>query len=833
MPKSLVIVESPAKAKTINKYLGPDYVVEASVGHVKDLPKDGLSIDVEGGFVPTYEVMHGKKDVIARLKNLAGRCDRVFLATDPDREGEAIANHIADEIRSENKNIKRVVFNEITKAAIGAAMRKPRDIDRQMVEAQEARRVMDRLIGYKVSPFLWRRFTGESRGLSAGRVQSVALRLVVEREKAILSFIPIEYWNLLGHFRTPRGEEIIARLVRHDGIDLKNPQGSAEDLKKETGPRSFISNEGEAEALRERAVREQYAITSIVRKEVKRNAPPPFTTSTLQQDAGRRLRVSSKRAMELAQKLYEGVELGGHGRVGLITYMRTDSVRVSDEAMEMAEQYIYENFGKDYLPPARKDFKQKGKNVQDAHEAIRPTDLKITPKEARKHLDKEMADLYELVWSRFVASQMAPALIDQTTVDIEGGPFLFRATGRITRFKGWLQVYADPEEKEAIQVKGKEGSGEDDEKEDDRALPEKIKKGEKLTLEKVHLRQSFTKPPPRYTEALLVKEMEAKGIGRPSTYASIIATVQERGYVEQRERKLYATELGIKVSDALVGQFPTLFDVKFTARMEGDLDTIASGSATYLKVMKGFYSPFQKSLASAGIGEGVRGRVGEGGQRGGGKTAEKVKGRKSDVVCQKCGSAMELRKGEYGYYVACLGFPACRNIISANEDGTLRDGRVQVTGKNGESGAGAKSAGKKNGKAKSGAEGEPAETGAEGASAPEKICKSCGAPMQRRHGKSGEFFGCTNYPNCRQTEPIPIGVTCPLCNVGGIAERIGGRYNSTFYGCTRYPDCRFTSSLKPVNTHCTHCGNPWMTLAFEKDQGEFLECPKCRKRGEG
>lgn len=818
MPRSLVIVESPAKAKTINKYLGPDYVVEASVGHVKDLPKDGLSIDIEGGFVPTYEVMRGKTDVIARLKNLAGRCDRVFIATDPDREGEAIAHHIADEIRGENKNIRRVIFNEITKAAITAAIRSPRDIDRQMVEAQEARRVMDRLIGYKVSPFLWRRFTGESRGLSAGRVQSVALRLIVEREKAINSFIPVEYWNLLGHFTTPRGEEVIARLVRHDGIDLKNPQGSAEDLKKEQGPRAFISAEPEAEALRERALKEQYSISSISRKEVKRNAPPPFTTSTLQQDAGRRLRVSSKRAMELAQKLYEGVDLGSHGRLGLITYMRTDSVRVSDEAMEMAEQFIYENYGKDYLPPSRKDFKSKGKNVQDAHEAIRPTDLKITPKEARKHLDKDLADLYELVWSRFVASQMAPALIDQTIVDIEGGPFLFRATGRITRFKGWLQVYDDPEEKEA--VKRVKGGTADDEKEDERALPEKIKKGEKLALEKVFLRQSFTKPPPRYTEALLVKEMESKGIGRPSTYASIIATVQDRGYVEQRERKLYATELGIKVSDALVDQFPALFDIRFTARMEGDLDTIASGTSTYLKVMKGFYSPFQKSLASAGLGEGIRGKLTDG-KRGTGKTLEKAKGRKSDVVCNKCGSAMELRKGEYGHYVACLGFPACRNIISANEDGILKDQSRRSAEPPAKKG---KSVAKKGGtKQQDVAENAAAE--------PEKICRSCGSPMLRRHGKSGEFYGCSNYPNCRQTEPVPIGVTCPLCNQGDIAERVGGRYNSTFYGCTRYPDCRFTSSLKPVNTHCTKCGNPWMTVAFDKESGEFMECPKCKGRG--
>ncbi len=844
MAKSLVIVESPAKAKTINKYLGENYIVEASVGHVKDLPKGDLAIDVDGGFVPTYELIKGKEDVVKRLQNLAGRCDRVFLATDPDREGEAIAHHIAEEIRDRNGNIQRVLFNEITKSGITAAMRQPRDIDQGMVEAQEARRVMDRLIGYKVSPYLWRTFTGESRGLSAGRVQSVALRLVVERERAINSFIPIEYWNLIGHFRTRDESEIAARLIRFDNTDIRNPSGSATELKENRESLPFISTKAQAEALRERALRESYHIASITRKEVKRNAPLPFTTSTIQQEASRRLRMNTARTMKLAQQLYEGVDLGKQGRVGLITYMRTDSTRVSEEAVDAAGEFIYENYGKEYLPPGRiaatssdtrksaqggKAIVKKGKpNVQDAHEAIRPTDLKITPKEARKSLDKELADLYELIWSRFVASQMAAAIFDQTTVDIIGGPFLFRATGRITRFNGWMQVYADIEEEEggtasgkggAARKKGKGDAGSDDtEKDLETVLPQNIRENDPLRLESIETRQSFTKPPARYTESLLVKEMEAKGIGRPSTYAAIISTIQERGYVEQRERKLYAAELGMKVCDALVAAFPALFDVKFTARMEGDLDTIAGGKATYVKVMQSFYKPLLSALQTVG-------RLGGGGGGGGKgfqlrhKTTEdgrpargKVEGAKSDAVCEKCGSPMELRLGNYGHYLACLGFPNCRNIISATEDGKPRP---RLGSASGVAGPGTSSS--------------AVAPAAEGAAT---LCDKCGSPMVRRKGRNGgEFYGCSNYPTCTATKAIPLGVICPGCGQGDIVERVGGRYSSVFYACTRYPECRFTSGLKPLNRPCAKCGNTWVTQAWSKDEGEFIECPKCKAKG--
>jgi DNA topoisomerase-1 len=867
MAKSLVIVESPAKAKTINKYLGADYIVDASVGHVKDLPKNALAIDIEGGFVPTYETIRGKEDILERLRSLASRCDRVFLATDPDREGEAIASHIAGEIVARNRNIKRVVFNEITRSGVTNAMRSPRDIDQPMVAAQEARRVMDRLIGYKVSPFLWNTFRGESRGLSAGRVQSVALRLIVERERAIASFIPIDYWTLLGHFRTSRGDEIEARLVRHDGIDVKNPSGSATELDPEA-PRTFIATKKEAEDIRKRALRERYAIADVSRREVRRNAPAPFTTSTLQQDAGRRLRMATKRAMQIAQKLYEGIDLGPRGRVGLITYMRTDSVRVSDEAMQMAEEFIYENYGKEYLPPSRKTFAQKAKNVQDAHEAIRPTDVKITPREARKHLDADMAALYELIWNRFVASQMAPALIDQTTVDIEGGPFLFRATGRITRFRGWMQVYGDdePAGEPAAAPAGKSRSAgrkagrDESEREDggenaERALPDYIRRGDSLALESIESKGSATKPPPRYTEALLVKELEARGIGRPSTYASIISTIQERGYVEQRERRLHATELGIRVCDALVGQFPALFDVRFTARMEGELDQIATGKATYRTVLEGFYAPFEKALRALRL-SAPRARDDQDDPTRTRRAPKKIEGQPTDRTCSKCGSPMDLRNGRYGPYLACTAFPNCRNIVSVPGGGaelaaagtavgeaatagrkSTRAGSRAKSGSRAKAGAKEAGAKAKGGAARSASKRSPrsARTSDAGASAERAHvdvapCRECGSPMVLRRAKNGEFYGCSNYPACRSTRPVPLGMKCPQCGEGDLAQRKGGRYDSVFYGCTRYPDCRFTSSHKPVAGTCAACGNRWLVEIDSPVDGRYCECPKCRTR---
>lgn len=824
MAKSLVIVESPAKAKTINKYLGADFIVDASVGHVKDLPRNGLSIDIEGGFVPTYETIRGKEDVIARLRSLAGRCDRVYIATDPDREGEAIASHIAEEIGDRNANITRVVFNEITQTGVTNAMRSPREIDRPMVQAQEARRVMDRLIGYKVSPFLWSTFRGESRGLSAGRVQSVALRLVVERERAIGSFVPIDFWSVTGKFVTTRGDTIRARLVKYDGFEIRNPGGSATESARETQP-AFISTKQLADDVRERAMRESYAIGVIARKEVRRNAPAPFTTSTLQQDAGKRLKMATRRTMQIAQKLYEGVDLGARGRVGLITYMRTDSVRVSDEAMRMAEEYVFENFGKEYLPPARKTFAQKSANVQDAHEAIRPTDLKVTPRDAKKHLDADAASLYELIWSRFVASQMAAAIIDQTSVDIDGGPFRFRATGRITRFRGWMQAYGgdDPAEADEPPASGKgsrrkssarKPESDDELDNEERALPDYIRSGDSLSVATIEATKKSTKPPPRYTESLLVKEMEARGIGRPSTYASIIATIQDRGYVEQRQRQLHATQLGMDVCDALVAQFPSLFDIKFTARMEGELDKIAGGTNTYIRVLEGFYAPFAKTLralpASVQTTPPSTGATSQRSKR----KAAKVEGVPTDEKCGRCGAPMEKRNGRYGAYLACTAFPSCRNIVSV-------DAKPRAAASAGPTGRVKKKRGSKSSADASSSQAQ------QDAIAP---CSECGSPMLLRRTDSGEFYGCSSYPTCRHTRAVPLGLRCPQCNEGDVVQRKGGRYDSVFFGCTRYPECRFTSSHRPIANDCRLCGNRWLVEIDSPVDGKFLECPKCRRR---
>lgn len=811
MGKALVVVESPSKAKTINKYLGPDFIVEASLGHVRDLPKKDIAVDVDGGFVPTYVTIDRKKDVLSRLRQLSRQCDAIYLATDPDREGEAIAYHIAHEIADDSLPQYRVLFSEITRSGVKKAMTAPRQLDMDLVRAQEARRVMDRLIGYKISPFLWRAFRGENHsGLSAGRVQSVALRFVVEREKEINSFIPIEYWNLHGTFGTKKGDAFSARLIEYDGIKLRNPSGSASPEskgKKKEGESetSFIASKEEAERIRDRALFEEYEIVKVEKKEVRRKAPPPFTTSTLQQDAGRRLRMKPKIAMSNAQKLYEGVEIGSKGRVGLITYMRTDSVRVSDEAAGAAEEWIYENFGKEYLPPKRKEHRQKkGAVVQDAHEAIRPADLKITPRMARKHLDEDLANLYEMIYRRFIASQMADAVFDQTTIDVRGGSFLFRATGRVEKFRGWKQVYDDQEERR--EAKADKGNEEDD---DAAKLPEGLNKGTSVDLLTLQTKKSETKPPPRYNESTLVKEMEARGIGRPSTYAQIIATLLDRGYVEEQFRRLHATDLGIKVSDALALNFPKLFEVKFTARMEKDLDSIADGKTTYLKVMQGFYRPLTSALKTARLEPGSSASPVEKKRRSSKAVAEKSErraGQKSiaagdSVTCEKCGSAMELREGKYGPYYACLGFPRCTNLVPVADATAVK-----------------KKSGGSNAKKTVDAENSTGET-----------CDKCGAPMLRRSGKNGDFFGCSAYPTCRNTRPIPLDFSCPQCREGRLVERVGGRYKSTFYGCSRYPDCRFTSSKKPIKGTCGKCGNNWLVEGFRDGEGTVIECPKCKQ----
>jgi DNA topoisomerase-1 len=736
--KSLIIVESPAKAKTINKYLGKDYVVEASVGHIKNLPKSKIGVDVEGGFIPEYETIAGKDDVVKRLRDLARFADRIFLATDPDREGEAIAWHIAKELEEHNDRIFRVLFHEITERGITEAMKRPQRIDENLVNSQQARRVMDRLVGYKVSPFVWKTLF---YGLSAGRVQSVAVRLICEREEEIKAFVPEEYWSIVADFQTPAGEHFLAKLAKVAGSDPRIPDS--------TTAHGYV---GDIE-------RQSFAVSDIQKKPVRRNPPPPFITSTLQQEAARRLRFHAKRTMMLAQKLYEGIELGPDGRVGLITYMRTDSTRLSEDAVGEVRQFIYENYGKEYLPHEARLFK-KGKSSQDAHEAIRPTSLKHTPKAVRKFLDDELAALYELIWNRFVACQMSAAVADQTTVDVLGGDYLFRATDSVPVFRGFLQVYDDIAE---------ENDRQNDEDPASR-LPQEIKIGDSEKLVGIIPNQHFTKPPPRFSEPSLVKELESQGIGRPSTYAMIVDTIQGRKYVEQRERKLYPTDLGIAVNKILVQYFPHLFNIQFTAKMEEELDTIAMGRQPYKRVMEDFYRPFIRDL------EGVEKHS---------AAIKKSLQETTDEICELCGKPMIIKWGRNGRFMACSGYPACKNTKPLPHE---QEQTKHVVGMK---------------------------------------CELCGGDMVVKGGRFGAFLGCSNYPTCKNTKPISIGVKCPKCTTGDVIERKTKR-KRVFYGCSRYPDCDFASWDKPVARACDTCGNTYMVEKYTQSRGEYLLCPSCK-----
>ncbi|MBS1904103.1 MAG: type I DNA topoisomerase [Bacteroidetes bacterium] len=761
MAKSLVIVESPAKAKTINKYLGSGYQVEASIGHVKDLPKSKLGVDIEHDFVPQYVTVKGKKELLTRLKNLAGKAKEVFLATDPDREGEAIAFHILGLIGNENKNVKRVLFTEITKSGIQEAMKEPRDVDTALFEAQQARRVMDRIIGYQVSPILWKAFVGERvESLSAGRVQTVALRLICEREAAIDRFQPIAYWNLWADFTTPTTEfPIHARLVGIDDTELKNPEGSAQDLPEEMRKR-YIGDETTARGYAGEVLKREYRIDSVNRREVKRNAPPPFITSSLQTTASARLRFNPRKTMRLAQKLYEGIELGEEGLTGLITYMRTDSTRISDEARNAAVKFIGANYGQEYIGAERKQ--AKSKNAQEAHEAIRPTDVNLTPKQVRRYLeaqDKDLASLYDLIWERFVGSQMAAAVFDQTTVEIKSEPgpgstFRFRATGSVLKFRGFLQLLDDAEDNV-------------DKKEDDenRRLPNGIDENQTANIDLPTLNVAQTKPPARFSESTLVKELESLGIGRPSTYASIVDTIQERHYVEQQDRRLYPTELGKKVNHILIKSFPEIFNVDFTARMEGELDTIATRERTYSGVMGDFYVPFKSVLD---------------------QVEERLVEELPKQTCPACQSTnTDLKQGWFGMYIECQNCGKKTSVKSLNKP-------------------------------------EPEKTG-------ETCPECHEGELLVRASRYGKFIGCSRYPKCKYTRSVPSGIKCPKCTTGDIVKRKGGKRNSTFYGCSNYPTCDFLSNDEPVNQTCPSCQNHWLTKKSTKTLGKHLKCPNCKK----
>jgi DNA topoisomerase-1 len=747
---ALVIVESPAKATTIKKYLGAGYVVKASVGHVKDLPKKTMGIDIEHGFAPQYEVIDGKKKVLAEIKAAAKKADRIFLAPDPDREGEAIAWHIADEVRSSNPNIQRVLFNEITKKAVNEAIAQPLELDLKKFESQQARRILDRLVGYEISPVLW---TKVKRGLSAGRVQSVAVRLVAEREDEIKAFVPVEYWTIEALVEGSVPPQFTAKVARLDG------------------EKPALNNEGEARAI-EAMVREaSLKVVSVERKERRKNAPAPFITSKLQQEASSKLRFSPKRTMGLAQRLYEGMELGEEGPVGLITYMRTDSTRLSDDAVRDVRGYITQRYGERFLPAEPNVFKTK-KSAQDAHEAIRPTSVKYDPETVRNLLKdggggrdpretEDLLKLYALIWNRFVACQMAPAVFDQTTIEIEAGRVGLRASGQVMKFAGFLEVYAETVEDAT--------AAEDDPM---RSLPD-VKEGESLNLIELKPEQHFTQPPPRYSEATLVKDLEEKGIGRPSTYATILSTIQDRGYVEKREARLYPTELGSVVNGLLVKSFPEIVSTDFTAQMEERLDQVEEGAADWVRLLSDFYGPFKEDLAKAKVE----------------MRNLKREEQPTEEICEKCGKSMVIKWGRNGHFLACSGYPDCRNTkeYTRNPDGTLQ---VRPTTR-------------------------PSD----------QTCSTCGSPMVIRRGRFGEFLACSRYPECKTTAPISLGVNCPKPNCGGYLTEKRSRRGKVFFGCSNYAKtkCDFVSWDRPIPRACPQCGATFLVQKVNKS-GIRLRC---------
>ncbi len=728
--KSLVVVESPAKARTINKYLGKEFKVLASVGHIIDLPKNKFGVNIDDGFKPEYIKIKGKEKVIKELRQEASKANEVFIATDPDREGEAIAYHIASLM--ENDLIHRVEFNEITKTAVENAMSKPRTIDMDRVYSQQARRVLDRIVGYKTSPILWRTIY---RGLSAGRVQSVALRLICEKEEQIRSFNPEEYWTIRLDVESAKKDIFEVKLVK---INDKKAHIPDEKAAKE-----------HSAAIRNASLH----IHDILKKDVKRQPFPPFTTSTLQQSAARMLRMSTKRIMSIAQTLYEGVELPDRGSIGLITYMRTDSTRISSEAMNAVHHYIGETYGKDYTIPRPRFFKSK-KSAQDAHEAIRPTYIskEYAPVAIKAHLSADQYRLYNLIWKRFVSCQMPPAVYEKTTITVRGGIYDFQTEGEVMKYAGFEKVYNENAETGADNAK----------------IPSGLQQGESCRLADLHAEQNFTKPQPRFTESTLVKELDKLGIGRPSTYAQIVSTILQRKYVELQERKLHATELGETVNRILIDNFPAIFNVDFTADMENELDDIATAKAPYERVMKNFYDPFQKAMTEV---ESKKDEIKSNLLKDAGET------------CDKCGRAMVIRWGRNGRFMACSGFPECKNTKPIE------------------------------------AEAEPEKT--------DETCDKCQSPMVIKTGRFGKFLACSNYPECKNTRPLTTGVKCPKCKEGDIVERRSKR-GKIFFGCSRYPKCDFVSWDKPVHQECPECGHAYMLEKNTKAKGHFLRCPQCK-----
>lgn len=731
--RSLIIVESPSKARTIERYLGKEYRVEASNGHIKDLPAKKFGVDVTDNFKAEYVVMPGKAKIIKKLKERAAKVENIYLATDPDREGEAIAWHIATEVSGSGKNTRRVLFNEITPEGLKEGMANPRDVNMNLVNAQITRRIIDRIVGYTVSPFLG---SVLYRGLSAGRVQSVALRLVSERHEEIINFKPREYWTLDAELTSERQEMFTARLHR---IAEKKPE---------------IASEADVKKIIEVVRDEEFVVSNVEKKDIRKSPPPPFTTSTLQQDAASRLRLTPRRSMGIAQRLYEGVDIGGGEPTGLITYMRTDSTRVSDSAVKSARNFLSSKYGGEFIPSKPNVFRQKKKQVQDAHEAIRPTDPTLISDSLKGKIDDAELKLYQLIWQRFMASQMTPCILAQTTIDVEAGDeHLFRIAGSVEKFAGFRKVYPPVREREEL------------------FIPKEIAKGEKVTAEDFLPEQHFTEPPAYYSQSSLIKELDAQGIGRPSTFSDIIAKLYDRKYVETGSRKLVPSDTGLLVNQILVENLPNIFDVKFTARMEEELDEIETGAEDYLTVLNDFYKPFRASMDSAD------------------EKKSEIKAQfleETDEKCEKCDSPMVIRFNRSGEkFMGCSGFPKCKNAKPLPGSKEVVD---EPTGKN---------------------------------------CPDCNSLLVIKRGRYGRYVGCSNYPDCRHTESLGTDIACPKTDCEGeIVERTS-RKGKLFFGCSKYPDCDQVSWNRPVLYTC-ECGLHFVEERSNKTRGTYYSCPECK-----
>lgn len=790
MPKDLIIVESPAKVKTISKFLGKDFLVEASVGHVRDLPTKELGVDEENGFAPRYQVIDGKEEVVKRLQKAAKKSGHVYLAPDPDREGEAIAWHVAELIRKQNPNVSRIQFNEITARAVKEALEHPKELNGNLFDSQQARRILDRLVGYKISPILWKNV---KRGISAGRVQSVALKIIVEREKARRAFVPEEYWLFKAKFAGENPPPFASELWKVAGKAVKtNPVGNA----------------AEAEKLAAELENAPFVVESVEEKERKKKAMPPFITSTLQQDANRRLGFSARRTMSVAQRLYEGVELGDRGVTALITYMRTDSVRIAKDARDQAKDIILERWGKDFYPSKPNAYKSKG-SAQDAHEAIRPVDAAIDPDSIRSYLPDEQYKLYSLIWQRFMASQMAPAVFKDTVVTVKAARTLWRSRGERLLFPGYLQAMGRTGEEQAEEMP-------------------KLTIGEELTVQEMSKEQKFTQPPPRYSEASIVKELEENGIGRPSTYASIISTLIDRDYVRMEEKRFAPTELGFMVSDQLSQHFQELMDVEFTANMENQLDDVALGKSNWTDLLNQFAKSFYPTLelartgmAKAVMDTGIKcencgkpmvvkfGRTGEflgcsgypdcktiknftRTEQGEIQMVDSMQDEDTGVLCEKCGQAMVVKNSRRGEFLGCAGYPECRNILNFKRDEDnkivpIAQEEAEVVGK----------------------------------------CPDCGHDLIVKRARTGSrFIACSNYPKCKHTAPYSTGVPCPQegCD-GQIVER-SSRGGKIFFSCSNYPKCDYALWNYPVPGPCPECGHPVLVQKRTKAKGDHVACPQ-------